>query len=82
MKVDDGKQTWWTLHMWEKTKQKKQTKKQKKKKNKKKNISLSHIILASLFGGIGKQCIPRPDTAERGVWSGFTLLHSRISIKK
>ena len=44
---------------------------------------LTHISLASHKKDIGKQCRPRSDAAERGVWSGSTLfaLRSDISTK-
>ena len=44
---------------------------------------LIHISLASYKRDICKQCRPRSDAAERGVWSGSTLfaLSSDISIK-
>ena len=32
-----------------------------------------YISLASHFWDIGKQCRPRSDAAERGVWSGYSL---------
>ena len=35
--------------------------------------SLTHIRLESHFWDIEKQCRPRSDTAERGVWSGSAL---------
>ena len=35
--------------------------------------SLTHISLASHLWDIGKQCRPRSDATERGVWSGSTL---------
>ena len=34
---------------------------------------LTHLSLASYKMDIGKQCRPRSDAAERGVWSGSTL---------
>ena len=44
---------------------------------------LIHLSPASYKTDIGKQCRPRSDAAERGVWSGSTLftLSTRISIK-
>ena len=35
--------------------------------------ALTHISLASLLWDLGKQCRPRSDVAERGVWSGSAL---------
>ena len=53
----------------------------KKKNNKKKY--LTHLSLASHKRDIGRQCRPRSDAAECGVWSGSTLfaLNSEISLK-
>ena len=44
---------------------------------------LAHLCLASHTKDIGKQCRPRSDAAERGVWSESTLfaLNTGISIK-
>ena len=44
--------------------------------------SLTHISLASHLWGIGKQCRPRSDTAERGVWSGSSLFASMNFYRK
>ena len=38
---------------------------------------LTHISLASHFWDISKQCRPRSDAAERGVWSGSSLFADR-----
>ena len=39
---------------------------------------LTHISLAFLFfWDIGKQCRPRSDAAERGIWSGSSLFANR-----
>ena len=48
-----------------------------------KATSLTHISLASYKRNIGKQCRPRSDATERGVWSGSTLfaLSSETLIK-
>ena len=45
--------------------------------------SLTHLCLASHKRDTGKQCRPRSDAAERGVWSRSTLLafNTGISIK-
>ena len=40
-------------------------------------IVLTHISLASHFWDTGKQCRPRSDAAERGVWSGPSLFAYR-----
>ena len=40
-------------------------------------LVLTHISLASHFWDIGKQCRPRSDTPECGVWSGSSLLANR-----
>ena len=37
------------------------------------NICLSHITIGSFLWDIGKQCRPRSDLAECGVWSGASL---------
>ena len=37
------------------------------------NTALTHISLASFICDIGKQCRPRSDATERGVWLGSTL---------
>ena len=44
---------------------------------------LTRLSLASPKRDIGKQCKPRSDAAERGVWSGSTLfaLNTGISLK-
>ena len=44
---------------------------------------LDHLRLVSRLKNIGKQCRPRSDAAQRGVWSGSTLfaLNIGISIK-
>ena len=44
---------------------------------------ITHLSLASHETDIGKQCRPRSDAAERGVWSGSTLLalNTGISLK-
>ena len=46
-------------------------------------VSLTDLCLASHKRDIGKQCKPRSDAAERGVWSGSTLfaISSEISTK-
>ena len=46
-------------------------------------IILTHLCLAFHKRDIGKQCRPRSDATEHGVWSGFTLfaLITGISIK-
>ena len=36
-------------------------------------LLLTHISPASLFLNVDKQCRPRSDAAERGVWSGSSL---------
>ena len=41
---------------------------------------LTHLCLASHIRGIGKQCRPRSDAAECGVWSGSTLFTLNIGI--
>ena len=41
-------------------------------------FGLTHLCLASHKWGIGKQCRPRSDAAERGVWSGSTLFAIRL----
>ena len=64
-----------------KQQQKKKNKKKqtnKKKTKKKKNyqvypVPFSQFALHPIKGNIGKQCSPRSDAAERGVWSGYTL---------
>ena len=43
---------------------------------------LTHISLASLFGDLGKQCRPRSDATERGVWSGSDLFANRNFYQK
>ena len=47
------------------------------------HVSLTDLCLASHKRDIGKQCRPRSDAAERGVWSGSTLfaISLEISIK-
>ena len=47
-------------------------------------LFLTHLSLASHKKDIGKQCKPRSDAAERGVWSGSTLfaLNSEIPTKQ
>ena len=45
-------------------------------------IILTHISLASHVWDIGKQCRPRSDAAERGVWSGSTLFTHRNFYQK
>ena len=40
---------------------------------KRKGVALTSLSLASHKRDIGKQCRPRSDVAERGVWSGSTL---------
>ena len=42
-----------------------------------KHFPLTHISLASHFWDIGKQCRPRSDTTERGIWSGSSLFDNR-----
>ena len=42
----------------------------------------THISLTSHFWDIGKQCRPRSDTAESGVWSGSSLFANRIIYSK
>ena len=46
-------------------------------------LALTHLSLASHKRDIGKQCRPRSDATEWGVWSGSTLfaLISEISTK-
>ena len=39
--------------------------------------SITHISLASHFWDIGKQCRPRSDDAECGIWSGSSLFPNR-----
>ena len=41
---------------------------------------LTHLSLGSHKRDIGKQCRPRSDAAERGVWSGSTLFALRTGI--
>ena len=45
---------------------------------------LTHLCLASCKWDIDKQCRPRSDTVERGVWSGSTLfgLSTGISVQR
>ena len=43
---------------------------------------LTHINLASHFWDIGKQCRPRSDAAERGVWSVSSLFANRYIYSK
>ena len=45
---------------------------------------LTHLCLASYKWDTGKQCRPRSDTTECGVWSGFTLfaLSRGISVQE
>ena len=40
-------------------------------------LCLTHISRASLFRDLGKQCRPRSDNTERGVWSESTLFAYR-----
>ena len=42
-----------------------------------KHFPLTHISLASHFWDIGKQCRPRSDATERGIWSGSSLFANR-----
>ena len=42
--------------------------------------TLTHISLASHKRGICKQCRPRSDAADRGVWSGSSLIELNIWI--
>ena len=46
------------------------------------NVILTHLNLASLLWGIGKQNSPRCDAAERGVPSGAILFAYRNFIEK
>ena len=41
----------------------------------------TQISLASFVYDIGKQCIPRSDATESGVWSGSPLFTYRLSYK-
>ena len=43
---------------------------------------LTQISLASFLWDIGKQCRPRSDAAERGVWWGSTLFFQKIFLFK
>ena len=40
-------------------------------------VFLTHIRLASHFWDLGKQCRPRSDATECGIWSGSTLFASK-----
>ena len=40
-------------------------------------LILTHISISSHFWDIGKQCRPRSDATERGVWSGSSLFANR-----
>ena len=42
---------------------------------------LTHVRLASFLWDFSKQCKPRSDAAERGVWSGYPPFAYRILLK-
>ena len=52
--------------------------------NKLNNVILTHLCLASYKWDIDKQCRPRSDATERGVWLGSTVfaLSTGISVQE